>query len=58
MNETGFGCNECERNAVGLVKVSGTTLYLCQSHYRQAIREYAEELSEKRLLPTGNTGEL
>lgn len=53
-NDTAFDCAECDRNAVGVVKVDGTTRYLCQSHYRSAIAEYAPAIEDKRLLPGGH----
>jgi len=53
MNDTAFTCHECDRNAVGVIKTDDATRYYCQSHYRDAIREYAEIINEKRLLPGG-----
>lgn len=48
---TTFSCEVCERDAVGLIKVEGTTRYLCRAHYRDGIEEYADVMSEHRLLP-------
>jgi len=46
-----FECEECEKDAVGLIKVNTKTLHLCRLHYRKGIEEYAEWMDEKRLLP-------
>ena len=46
-----FDCTECDRGAVGLVKVRGNTLYGCNYHYRKAIEEYADVMDDNRLLP-------
>jgi len=53
-DNSGFECGECDRGAIGLVKVHGSTLYLCRVHYRDAIEEWAEVMDTHRLLPAGD----
>jgi len=54
MGMSNFDCQECDRGAIGLVKVHENTLYLCRVHYRDAIQEWAEVMDEHRILPAGD----
>lgn len=56
-SESGFGCEECDRNAIGLIKVENNTLYLCRYHYRKARSEYKPAIDESRLFPVGDDDE-
>jgi hypothetical protein len=43
-------CNECDKQAVGVVKTDETSLFLCQLHFRKAREEYGPAIKETRLL--------